>query len=130
MDKSKLNISKIEGVLSDMIGTRLSENVYLTALPSNIEESWNDIVVIDLSTEIQDKGAYGSGNVNIIMYAKPMAGDQKDITIMSKMETELNNIITESGNGNYRLVRRSNYTDYDSTRNLHMNIWILNLLIY
>lgn len=130
MDKSKLNISKIEGVLSDMIGTRLSKNVFLTALPDNIEETWEDIVVIDLSTEIQDKGAYGSGNVNIIMYAKPFSDGQKKISTMSKMETELNNIITESEKSSYRLVRRSSYTDYDSTRNLHMNVWIINLLIY
>lgn len=130
MDKSKLNISKIEGVLSDIIGTRLSKNVFLTALPDNIEETWEDIVVIDLSTEIQDKGAYGSGNVNIIMYAKPFADGQKKISAMSKMEAELNNIIAENKSGCYRLVRRSNYTDYDSTRNLHMNVWILNLLIY
>lgn len=123
-DNNLLNISSIETYFNEILDGDLSENVYPSTLPSTIPDSWKDMVVISCDTSLTDYNAYASGGVNIYLYAKPLSNGKKNVAVMSKMEKRLNEIIKEQAlsNSRYKIHRLETREDYDSNRNLHVNI--------
>ena len=59
MDKDILNISAIETFFNSLLDDKVSNNTFFTTLPTTLDESWEDIVVVDCSNSIQDLNAYG-----------------------------------------------------------------------
>jgi hypothetical protein len=129
MNKDDLNVSKIESYLYSIIDSVVSENTYASVPPETIKESWTDMCVIDVGSNIRDYDAYGKGVVLVWLYARPLANGAKNVAKMSELETKLSEVIKNAHNSTYRINRRATYTDYDSNRKWHCNIVELNLTI-
>lgn len=122
MDKNKLNISNIEAYLDSLLGNKVSANVFFDTLPPVIKDSWKDLLLVDCSYLIRDFSAYGFGTIAIWLYAKPMSSGAKNVPVLSKMETTLNEILFSNENPAYQLIRRGTRSGYDSNVKLHYNI--------
>ena len=94
MDKNNLNISYVEDYLYSVMDNKISVNTYVGTLPDTIQSTWQDMCLIDCGSAIADYDAFGGGVVLIWLYAKPLANGSKNVSRMAKMETELNNIIS------------------------------------
>lgn len=129
MDFNKLNISKIETYLHSIFDNVVSDNTYVGTPPETIKESWTDMCVIDVGTNIRDYDTYGKGVILVWLYARPLANGAKNVAKMSELETKLNEVIENARHSSYRLNRRATYSDYDSARKWHCNIVELNLTI-
>lgn len=129
MDKNLLNISKIETFFNTLLDNKVSDNTFFTDLPPAIKQEWNDMVVVDFPNTISDLDACGRGKVLIWLYAKPKSNGTKNVPLLSRMETKLNDCIYSSKDEHYQINRSGEYTDYDEQRNLHCNIIELNLTI-
>lgn len=130
MNKSKLNISSIETYLYSIIDNKVSDNTYVGTLPDTMQQSWNDMCLIDCSNAIMDYDAYGYGVVLIWLYARPRLDGSKNVPIMAALENRLNEVISNSKSKEYVIGRRNTYTDYDSVRKWHCNIVEITLRIY
>lgn len=130
MDKTNLNISKIETYLHSIIDNVVSNNTYVGTLPDTIQSSWNDMCLIDVSSTITDFDSYGSGIVHILLYARPLLSGAKNVAVMSTLEKRLNEVIKNADSEIYKINRRYTYTDYDTDRKWHCNIVSLNITIY
>lgn len=132
IDINALNISAVETFYNSILDGNISENVYPSTLPSSIPDSWQDMAVISCDTGISNNNAYGSAYVEVWLYAKPMTTGKKNVAVMNKMEKKLNEIIREQQlkNKKYRIRRDESRTDYDSNRNLHVNIIRIYTLIF
>lgn len=129
MDSTNLDISKIETYLYSIIDNVVSENTYPGTPPETIKESWTDMCVIDVGSNIRDYDAYGKGVVLVWLYARPLANGAKNVAKMSELETKLNEVIKNAHDSTYRINRRATYTNYDPQRKWHCNIVELNLTI-
>jgi hypothetical protein len=127
--KKSINVSEIETYLHSIIDNVVSNNTYAGTLPDTIQSSWNDMCLIDVGTAIEDLDAYGKGIVHILLYARPLLSGAKNVTLMSQLETRLNEVVKNARHEHYMISRRTTYTDYDATRKWHCNIVALNLLI-
>lgn len=130
MIKDSLNISKIETYLYSIMDNKVSDNTYVGSLPNTIEESWDDMCLIDVSSQIRDMNAYGRGVVLVWLYARPLASGAKNVAQMSVLESKLNEVIEQANDSTYHINRRNTYTDYDSNRKWHCNIVELNVTIF
>lgn len=130
MIKDSLNISKIETYLYSIIDNEVSANTYVGTLPDTVKSDWNDMCLIDVSSQIRDMDAYGRGVVLVWLYARPLASGAKNVAQMSVLESKLNEVIEQANDSTYRISRRNTYTDYDSTRKWHCNIVELNIKIF
>ena len=99
-------------------------------LPTTIDASWNDMVLIDCATGIVDYMGMGSGKVLIWLYAKPLSNGIKNVAIMSKMETKLNDVLDNAKDKTYQINRVTTYQDFDANRQWHCNIVELNLRVF
>lgn len=122
MDKKKINISLIENFFNELLDGVVSDNVFFTSLPSSIQQTWNDLVVVKCSNAIRDMNAYGYGTVLVWLYAKPLSSGKKNLAVMLKMENALDEAIKNSNNATYQVKRRSEYADYDDKVKMHCNI--------
>ena len=130
MIKDSLNISKIETYLYSIIDNEVSANTYVGTLPDTVKSDWNDMCLIDVSSQIRDMDAYGRGVVLVWLYARPLASGAKNVAQMSVLESKLNEVIEQANDSTYRINRRNTYTDYDSVRKWHCNIVELNITIF
>lgn len=128
--KDSLNISQIESFLYGIIDGRVSQNTFVGTLPSNMDATWSDMVLIDCDGALMDYDAYGVGIVRIGLYAKPLTSGSKNVSILSRMENTLNEIIRNNDNKTYKINRKSAYADYDNDRNWHYNVINLTIKIY
>ena len=128
MDKNKLNISNIEAYLDSLLGNKVSANVFFDTLPPVIKDSWKDLLLVDCSYLIRDFSAYGFGTIAIWLYAKPMSSGAKNVPVLSKMETTLNEILFSNENPAYQLIRRGTRSGYDSNAKLYYNIVEIQIL--
>lgn len=121
---NEANISAVETFYNAILDGDISDNVYPSTLPAKIPDSWSDMAVISCDTGISNYNAYAAGYVEVWLYAKPMSSGKKNVSVMSKMEKRLNEIIKEYTNKDphYKITRDEGRTDYDATRNLHVNI--------
>ena len=88
MDKSNLNISKIETYLHSIIDNVVSENTYVGTLPDTIQTKWNDMCLIDVGNSIYDLDAYGKGVVHVLLYARPLMNGAKNVAVMVGLSQE------------------------------------------
>lgn len=129
MDKNLMNISKIESFFNTLLDNKVSYNTFFTDLPSTIKQEWTDMVVVDV-VSLYDLNAAGQSKVNVFLYAKPKSNGTKNVPVLSKMESALNECVSANNDKHYKLLSTGNkYTDYDEARDLHCNIIEFNLLI-
>lgn len=129
MDKDILNISAIETFFNSLLDDKVSNNTFFTTLPTTLDESWEDIVVVDCSNSIQDLNAYGKGVVLVWLYAKPMINGRKNVKVMSRLEKALNEALKNNTSKDYKVSRRGAFADFDSDAKMHCNIIEVQLLI-
>lgn len=130
MDINNINISKIESYLNGIIDNSVSVNTFVGDLPTTIDSSWNDMVLIDCPNGISDYMGMGRGTILIWLYAKPMANGIKNVAVMSRLEQSLNEVLSKANNEHYQLSRKATYQDFDAIRQWHCNIVELNLQIF
>lgn len=129
MDKELLNISKIETFFNSLLDGKVSDNTFFTEMPATLKSTWADVVVVDI-VSMADLNAAGQCRVNVFLYAKPKSNGTKNVPVLSKMETALNESVMSNDDKHYKLLSTGNkYTDYDASRDLHCNIIEFNLLI-
>jgi hypothetical protein len=132
MDKNNLNISKIETYLNDVVDGVVSENTFFTTIPdpSIVKASdWEDMVLVDFPMGIKDLEAYGRGEVDIVLYARPHESGKKNVAKMSELEQRLNEAVANAPIANYRLVRDDAHSIYDTDIDWHCNVVTFILLI-
>lgn len=126
MNKDNLNISKIETYLNSIVDGVVSSNTFFTALPdkSVIDSSdWSDIVLIDFPMGIKDFDAYGRGEVDIVLYARPFGSGKKNVAKMAELEEKLNEAISNAPITNYALRRDDVHSIYDTDIKWHCNVY-------
>lgn len=132
MNNDNLNISSIETHLDKVIRKRVSKNCYAGTLPSTLTEGAMSYVVIESVNALHDYTAYGSGIINIYLYAQPIKG-MKNVAELSKLEKAFNKALQEDAfdNENYKVAREVAYTNtnYDNTYNMHFIIKAIRLTI-
>jgi hypothetical protein len=124
MNKDNINISKIETFLNAKFDNIISNNTFVgsklpdkTAIPSE----WKDMCLIDIPNGIRDYEGYGQGTVIVFLFARPQESGRKNVGVLSKMETKLNEVIASNQDKTYTLSRRLNYTGYDRDIDWHFN---------
>lgn len=125
MNKDNLNISKIETYLNSIVDNVVSNNTFFTALPdkSVVDASdWQDMVLIDFPMGIKDLEAYGRGEVDIVLYARPLESGKKNVAQMSLLETRLNEVVKNANDKDYQIVRDDARSKYDTDINWHCNV--------
>lgn len=113
------NISKIEDFLFDTFINKVSKNVYMSNLPSNIDSKIKDMVLIEIVSPITDYGAFARGVVLVSLYAKPLNQNIKNSHQLNILEEYFNKALKESGTNHYQLVKYSSYQDYNKTLKWH-----------
>ena len=132
MDRNNLKISKIETYLNSILDNVVSNNTFFTALPdaSIIKASdWHDMVLVDFPMGIKDVEAYGQGEFDIVLYARPLESGKKNVAVMSQLEDKLFNAIKDASNNSYYLRYSDARSMYDTNINWHCNVITLNILI-
>lgn len=125
MHKDKLNISKIETYLNSILDNVVSKNTFFTTVPdSSVVKSsdWTDMVLVDLPVGIRDLEAYGRGEVDIVLYARPLESGKKNVAKMSELETKLNEAIANASSKEYQLIRDDARSLYDTDIDWHCNV--------
>lgn len=125
MDKNNLNISKIETYLNSIVDNVVSNNTFFTTIPdaSVVKSSdWKDMVLVDFPIGIKDLEAYGRGEVDIILYARPLESGKKNVAKMSELETKLNEAVANASSVSYQLVRDDARSLFDTDINWHCNV--------
>jgi hypothetical protein len=132
MNKNRLNISKIETYLNSIIDNVVSENTFFTTVPdaSVVKSSdWTDMVLVNLPVGIRDLEAYGRGEVDIVLYARPLESGKKNVAKMSQLEERLNEVIANTRSKDYQLVREDARSMYDADIDWHCNVITYILLV-
>ena len=124
------NISKIESYLYSILNGVVSDHTFVGTLPDTIDDSWDDMCLIDCSNTVVDEDARATGIVFVSMYARPNHDGTKNVPKMSSLEVKLNEVIRAAYDKNYRISRAGTYADYDTNRNWHYNTAQLNILIF
>lgn len=123
MNNDYINISSIETHFDKVIRANVCKQSYAGTLPSTLSEDIDDYVVIDAGAGINDFHAYGSGIINIFLYAQPIGNGMKNVAQLSKMEKALNMCLRENlfDSKYYSVANEEAYGDtgYDSTYNMH-----------
>ena len=125
MNKDNLNISKIETYLNSIVDGVVSNNTFFTALPdkSVVDSSdWKDMVLIDFPMGIKDLEAMGKGEVDIVLYARPLESGKKNVAKMSQLETKLNEVVANANDKNYHISRDDAHSMYDTDIKWHCNV--------
>ena len=125
MNKNSLNISKIETYLNSIVDNVVSKNTFFTTVPdaSVVKSSgWTDMVLVNLPVGIRDLEAYGRGEVDIVLYARPLESGKKNVAMMSQLEERLNEVIANAKDENYQLIREDARSMYDADIDWHCNV--------
>ena len=129
--KDEYNISSIETKLDSHLRGTVSDNVFISSIPSQLQSDWDDMVLIDLGTEVEDKDAYADGLVDIALYARPIGDDnEKNVPRLDALEKALNVVINASADTNFRISRVRAHSDLDTNIFWHCNVVTLNLRVY
>ncbi len=133
MKNDHLNISSIETHLDKVIRKTICKQCYAGTLPATLPEDVTSYVVIDCGNAIYDFHAYGSGIINIFLYAQPIANGAKNVAALSKLEKAFNKVMLSDGfdSEHYIVARELAYSDsdYDNTYNMHFIIKAIRLTI-
>ena len=98
---------------------------------SQLQSYWEDMVLIDLGTEIEDKDAYADGLVDIALYARPIGDDnEKNVAVLDRLEKALNTVVNASAGADFQMSRARAHSDFDTNIFWHCNVVTLNLRVY
>lgn len=125
MNKNNLNISKIETYLNSVVDNVVSNNTFFTTIPdkATVEASnWEDMVLVDFPMGIKDLEAMGRGEVDIVLYARPLESGKKNVAVMSQLEEKLNGAIAQAKSTSYMLSRDDAHSSFDTDINWHCNV--------
>lgn len=124
MNKDNINISKIETYINSIIDNVVSRNTFFGSLPEKeiIDDSWEDMVFVDIPNGIMDMEAYGQGMVLILLYARPLSSGRKNVAKMSQLEQKLNEVLESASNSTYTFGRNRTFSEYDTKINWHCNV--------
>lgn len=125
MNKDNLNISKIETYLNSVLDNVVSENTFFTTLPDSAvvkSSDWTDMVLIDIPIGVKDFDAYGTGEIDIVLYAKPFESGKKNVAKMAQLEAKLNVAIANASSAEYMLKPYDAHSMYDTDINWHCNV--------
>lgn len=132
-DYDAMNISAILTHLDNVLRKYMDVKVYASTLPNTLKTTDEGMVVIDCGNAISDFHAYGSGIVNIFLYARPTQNGQMNVPKLSQMEKAFNKAIRENAFDNdHYIVQRElpiSRSDYDGTYNMHFVFKSIRLLI-
>ena len=123
------NTSKVEEYLYSILNGVVSDHTFAGTLPTAIDASWNDMVLIDCDLPMTDYGPYSSATVYVFLYARPFADGSKNVARLNEMEDALCGILDTLHNSHYSVDRLSNGGDYDANINWHTNFVYLNITI-
>lgn len=132
MNNNRLNISEIETYINSIVDNAVSENTFFTALPDEAiikSSDWEDMVLVSFPVGIKDFEAYGRGEVDIVLYARPLESGKKNVAKMSELEIKLNEVVANAVNVSYSLVRDDARSMYDTSINWHCNVITYKLLV-
>jgi hypothetical protein len=124
MDVDKLNISKIETFLNSKFDNVISDNTFVgSKLPDKaaIPSEWKDMCLINIPNGVRDLDAYGKGTVLVYLLARPQESGRKNVSVLSSMESKLNEVIMSNTDSTYQLSRRLAFTGYDRDIDWHFN---------
>lgn len=123
------NTSQVEEYLYTILNGVVSDHTFSGTLPTTIDSSWNDMVLIDCDLPMIDYGPYSSATVYIFLYARPNADGTKKVPLLSLMENKLCDVLDSISDVHYTVNRLSNGADYDTTLQWHRNFVYFNLII-
>lgn len=123
------NTSKVEEYLYSIMNGAVSDQTFAGTLPSSIDISWNDMVLIDCDLPMTDYGPYSSATVYVFLYARPNANGSKNVPLLAQMEDKLCDVLDSIHDDHYSVERLSNGADYDTTLQWHRNFVYFNLII-
>lgn len=123
------NTSKVEEYLYSILNGAVSDQTFAGTLPSSIDISWNDMVLIDCDLPMTDYGPYSSATVYVFLYARPNANGSKNVPLLAQMEDKLCDVLDSIHDDHYSVERLSNGADYDTTLQWHRNFVYFNLII-
>jgi hypothetical protein len=123
------NTSKVEEYLYSILNGAVSDQTFAGTLPSSIDISWNDMVLIDCDLPMTDYGPYSSATVYVFLYARPNANGSKNVPLLAQMEDKLCDVLDSIYDDHYSVERLSNGADYDTTLQWHRNFVYFNLII-
>ena len=123
MNKNKINISQVETYLNSIFDNVISNNTYFTNLPKKeaIPTEWQDMWLVEIPNGIEDMNAMGIGTVLVWLYARPLSSGRKNVAVMSKLESKLNEVLKNASDKGYILTRRDTYTSFDTNVDWHCN---------
>lgn len=119
----------VEEYLYSIIQGAVSDQTFAGTLPSSIDSSWNDMVLIDCDLPMTDMGPYSSATVYVFLYARPKADGSKNVPLLSQLENKLCDVLDSIHDDHYSVDRLSNGADYDTTLQWHRNFVYFNLII-
>ena len=70
MNTDYTTIASIQTFFDSLLRGKLDDNIFYDAPPQTISDSWKSFVVVDLGTEIRDRGGFAEGTVRIMMYIR------------------------------------------------------------
>lgn len=124
-----MSVSKVEEYFDSILRGRLTKNLFYEQMPTTLGKGWKSFVVVDCGTAIRDYSAYGAGTVRVFLYQAPNASGVKDVAELYRLESTLNEIISESSDEHYVLSRKGFYSGYDAINDMFFNVIQLNLVI-
>lgn len=123
------NTSKVEEYLYGILNGAVSDHTFAGTLPSSIDGTWNDMVLIDCDLPMTDYGTYSAATVYIFLYARPNADGSKNVPLLNTLEENLCDVLDSIHDAHYSVDRRSNGADFDTSINWHRNFVYFNLKI-
>lgn len=123
------NTSKVEEYLYGVLNGSVSDHTFAGTLPSSIDGTWNDMVLIDCDLPMTDYGTYSAATVYIFLYARPNADGSKNVPLLNTLEENLCDVLDSIHDAHYSVDRLSNGADFDTSINWHRNFVYFNLII-
>ena len=127
-----INISAIETHLDSVLRKKVCKRCYAGRLPATLAEGVMSYVVIDCGFAIRDLHAYGTGIVNIFLYAQPING-LKNVSAISQLEKAFEKALREDAfdSEHYTVARETEYSlpGYDYSYGMDYTIKAIRLII-
>lgn len=127
MEQTLQNISTVEYFFDKLIRTKVQIPVYMSNPPKTIQESVKAFVVVD--PDMENYNAYGRGMTNIFLYTRPLADGGKDGATATRYESLILKAIEDSRDEHFKIRRLEGASDYDTQRDLHVNIMMVETVI-
>ena len=130
------NTSMIEDYVYSVLYPAVSSHVFVGTLPTAVDNTWGDMVLIDCDLPINDYGCYSKGTVYVFLYARPKADGTKNAPKLASMENDVCDVLDNSKssqfvyhNPHYSIERVGSGGDYDTVVGWHRNFIHLNITI-